>query len=194
MSANAIQLSPDPARLLPHSGDMRMLSSVLGWTNLELAGRIDVQADTYLAGPNGVTATLATEYLAQCSAALFTVLALASEADAQPRPGMLIASRSLTLTQPTFTQGPLLGVVQAQSVLPEDHSDDAILVRFAGTLSTLDTRTPQDAPMIQHQPGQPALSVAALRERATASMVARAEFSVYLPAVNPGGSAGDTDA
>ncbi len=163
---------------------MRLLSSVLGWSDTELFGRIDVRQDSYLSGVAGASGTLATEYLAQCSAALFTLLALSSEATAQPRTGMLIASRSLSLIRPTFSFGSLLGVVQAQSSLPEQHSSDAILIRFTGTLSTLNSDHPEDEIMIQHEPGSLAMPADELRERAGSNVVARAEFSVYLPALD----------
>lgn len=183
MSPATAPLCPNPSALLPHTGGMRLLSCVLGWSATQLAGRIDIEPSSYLVGTNGASGTLATEYLAQCSAALFTLLALSSQTVAQPRPGMLIASRALELTEPTFGVGALLGMVQAQSVLPEEHSMEPILVRFSGTLSTLNPSNPQDETMLRHAPGLPALPMADLRERADGSVVARAEFSVYLPTV-----------
>ncbi|MCR9277333.1 MAG: hypothetical protein NXH85_05120 [Pseudomonadaceae bacterium] len=191
MSLTPSPLCPDPSSLLPHTGSMRLLSSVLGWSGSELVGRIDVTSSSYLTGKDGASGTLATEYLAQCSAALFTVLALSSEAEAKPRPGMLIASRSLELSRPTFTPGAWLGFVRAESSLPSKHSGDAILVRFAGTLSTLSMDNPQDAPMLQHVSGYPPLPIDELRKRSNQSIIARADFSVYLPAIDAEPSSSD---
>jgi predicted hotdog family 3-hydroxylacyl-ACP dehydratase len=91
------------ANLIPHGPPMRLIDRVLLSTPDSLWADVIPKPDSLFAGPAGVHAIIGLEYLAQASAAFFTLIDSPTDASSSgPRQGMLIACRQYHAQQPYF--------------------------------------------------------------------------------------------
>ncbi len=166
---------PDISTLLPQQGPMRLLDAVIGYNPTELWAVVTPTSASIFAGSTGVHACIGLEYLAQASAAFFTLRAADNQSPqhkarpkAKPKEGMLIASRRFstkTAIYP-FAQRLLLRVTLT-SALPPDTAGPG-LVKFRGEIFVPSATLP------------PLPGPAQLAQLAQTEAVTLADLSVYL--------------
>ena len=94
---------PPVASLVPHSGGMIFVGEVLEHDETHTTCAIDVGAGPFCASDGSVGAWVGVEYMAQCVAAHGGLVARA--AGEEPRIGLLLGSRRVTLHQPRYSRG-----------------------------------------------------------------------------------------
>lgn len=170
---------PDISTLLPQQASMRLLDAVIDYNTTQLWAEVTPLSSSIFAGTTGVHACIGLEYLAQASAAFFTLQATEAqspqlnanpkaEPKAKPKEGMLIASRRFTTKMAIypFAQRLLLRV-RLTSALPPNTAGRG-LVKFQGEIFIPSSTLP------------PLPGPAQLAELALADAVTMADLSVYL--------------
>ena len=117
--------------LIPHRGCMRLIDEVLDHGEGWILGRVSLTAESTFATTQGVPAAVGLEYLAQCSAALFTLAAVPGD---PPRAGMLVSCRSYGADVAWFDCPGMLDLrVEQTSTLPAAGAPG--LVTFRGSIT-----------------------------------------------------------
>jgi len=125
-------------QLIPHQPPMRLIDKIVSASETSLKATATLKADCPFWTSQGVPACIGLEYLGQAAAAFFSVLAQASNnstSKEDPRPGMLIASRSYECTQGFFPTDCTLLI----EVNPQNKVQSSGLVKFSGTLNELES-------------------------------------------------------
>jgi predicted hotdog family 3-hydroxylacyl-ACP dehydratase len=94
---------PSVADLLPHTGDMVLLSQVLEHNESGTACTVEVAAGPLVESDGRVGAWIGIEYMAQCIAAHGSLMAF--EAGEAPRIGLLLGSRRVRLLRGHYEIG-----------------------------------------------------------------------------------------
>ena len=101
---------PDLSKLVPHAGQMRLLSAVLEHTPERTVCRVDVEDSRLFLGPDGsVPGFLALEWMAQAVAAHAGLVAW--RRGETPRPGLFLGARRARIHVDAFRPGQTLHVV-----------------------------------------------------------------------------------
>ena len=156
---------PSIAELIPHEPPMRMVDAIIAYDAEQLWAEVTLTENSMFARRQGIRACFGLEYLAQTSAAFFT---LQATEDSPPRQGMLIASRRFESRQSHYPlHSHLLLHVQLTSPVPPDSHQSA-LVKFRGEIYLAD-------------PSMPALTTIPELSRLSAeTALTVADLSVYL--------------
>ena len=121
--------------LIPHQPPMRLIDTVVSATETSLKATATLSTGCPFWTPQGVPACIGLEYLGQTAAAFFSVLAQSSNNNEDPRPGMLIASRSYESARGFFPTDCTLLI----EVRPQNKVQSSGLVKFSGTLTDFES-------------------------------------------------------
>lgn len=111
---------------------MQLLDRVLGWNDENLWARVLPGEHSLFTSDRGVPTCIGLEYLAQASAAFFTVYASVYNPSTVVRAGMFIAARQYDAERAHFDLNvPLVVHVRLRSRVPTDASQSS-LVKFSG--------------------------------------------------------------
>jgi len=122
---------PAIEQLIPHQPPMRLLDSIVSCDTTSLQALAKLTTNCPFWTPRGVPACIGLEYLGQAAAAFFSILAQQiPKGPVDPRPGMLIASRSYASSVGFFPPECTLLIELA----PTSQVAGSGLVKFSGTL------------------------------------------------------------